>query len=320
MSRNFIRTAALLGAGTVALGSATAGYLARGSEDESPTAAARPASVTTAAQAAARSTLTVNDVYRGARTGVVEVLAAQQAAASPFPSGGSDTPTAQGSGFVSDAAGHVITNEHVVEDATSVRVRFADGKTVSATVVGADPSTDVAVLKVSSLPANVKALEIGDSTKLEVGDGVVAIGSPFGLTETVTTGIVSALNREISSPNDYPIEGAIQTDAAINHGNSGGPLLDLHGQVIGVNAQIKSDSGGNDGVGFAIPSKTVKSISDRLIAAAPSTTPTSASRSTTPPRAAPMSGSSPPARRRRRPGPGRRRRHRDRRPAGRVVP
>src|SRR4051794_18316515 len=264
MSRNFIRTAAALGAGTIALGSATAGYLARGSDHDSPTASARTASVTTAAPAAARSTLTVNQVYRAARTGVVEVLAAQQAAPSPFPSGRSDTPTAQGSGFVSDAAGHVVTNEHVVEDATSVRVRFADGKTVSATVVGADPSTDVAVLKVSNLPANVKPVEIGDSTKLEVGDGVVAIGSPFGLAETVTTGIVSALNRELSSPNDYPIEGAIQTDAAINHGNSGGPLLDLHGQVIGVNAQIKSDSGGNDGVGFAIPSKTVKSISDRL--------------------------------------------------------
>jgi putative serine protease PepD len=268
MSRNFTRVAAALGAGTIALGSATAGYIARGHDDSAPAAATatRTAAATTATPAAARSTLTVNGVYRGARSGVVEVFAAQQAAASPFPGGGGGSATAQGSGFVYDAAGHVVTNEHVVEDASSVRVRFADGKTVSATVVGTDPSTDVAVLKVANLPANAKPLEVGDSSKLEVGDGVVAIGSPFGLAETVTTGIVSALNREIQSPNDYAIEGAIQTDAAINHGNSGGPLLDLQGRVVGVNSQIKRDSGGNDGVGFAIPSNTVKSIADRLIA------------------------------------------------------
>jgi len=252
----------------MATGGAAAGYLARGShEAASPTpAAAKTATANHAQPTAAQSSLTVNAVYKAARSGVVEVLATQQADTSPFPyGGGSGSAKAQGSGFVYDAAGHIVTNEHVVDNATSVSVRFADGKTVAATVVGTDPSTDLAVLKVANLPSNAKPLELGDSDKLQVGDGVVAIGSPFGLAETVTTGIVSALDREIQSPNDYAIEGAIQTDAAINHGNSGGPLLDLHGAVVGVTSQIESDSGGNDGVGFAIPSATVRSIASRLI-------------------------------------------------------
>src|SRR5829696_7417532 len=199
------------------------------------------------------------------RSGVVEVIASERAADSPFPGGGSGEATAQGSGFVYDSTGRVITNQHVVDGATSVSVRFASGQTVHAEIVGTDPSTDVAVLKVDALPSSAKPLALGDSDAVEVGDGVVAIGSPFGLTGTVTSGIVSALGREIDSPNNYAIEGAIQTDAAINHGNSGGPLFDMHGRVIGVNAQIKSDSGGNDGVGFAIPSSTIRSIATRLI-------------------------------------------------------
>ena len=143
-------------------------------------------------------------------------------------------------------------------------------------------------------------LTLGDSRELQVGDGVVAIGSPFGLEETVTTGIVSALHRQMQAPNGFTINDSIQTDAAINHGNSGGPLLNSEGDVIGVNAQIRSDSGGNDGVGFSIPSNTVGSIATQLIRTATSSTRTSASPSTPPrpPRASQASG---PARRPRRP-------------------
>ena len=144
-------------------------------------------------------------------------------------------------------------------------VKFADGKTYSATVVGADPSTDLAVIDVNAPVSELKPIKLGDSSAVAVGDGVIAIGSPFGLEQTVTTGIVSALHRQITSPNNFSIDDAIQTDAAINHGNSGGPLLDMNGKVIGVNSQIESDSGGNDGVGFAVPSNTISQIVGALI-------------------------------------------------------
>ena len=267
MSRNVNRIAAVVTAGALAAGGATAGYLGRGAADEaaSPNATQTVAAASTAQPAAAQSTLSVSQLYRNVRTGVVEVIAQEQAADSPFPGGSSGEATAQGSGFLYDSAGHVIPHQHVVDGASSVSVRFASGQTVHAEIVGTDASTDVAVLKVDSVPSSAKALVLGDSDGVQVGDGVVAIGSPFGLTGTVTSGIVSAVGREIDSPNNYAIEGAIQTDAAINHGNSGGPLFDMRGRVIGVNAQIKSDSGGNDGVGFAIPSSTVRSIATRLI-------------------------------------------------------
>jgi putative serine protease PepD len=145
-------------------------------------------------------------------------------------------------------------------------VQFANGKSYDATVVGSDPSTDIAVLKVNAPQSVLKPLALGDSSSVEVGEGVIAIGSPFGLEQTVTTGIVSALHRQIDSPNNFAIDDAIQTDAAINHGNSGGPLLDLSGKVVGVNSQIESESGGSDGVGFAVPSNTVEKIASALIA------------------------------------------------------
>jgi putative serine protease PepD len=251
----------------VAGGGAAAGYVARGDGNAAAPVAATTTDTGSSAQpAASNSTLSVNEIYRKARSGVVEVIATESSSDSPFPGGGSGSSQAQGSGFVYDSDGHIVTNQHVVDGATSVTIRFADGRKMSAQVVGTDLSTDLAVLKVSNLPSNVTPLGLGSSDDLKVGDGVVAIGSPFGLEETVTSGIVSALDREIQSPNNYAIEGAIQTDAAINHGNSGGPLLDMHGLVIGVTSQIESDSGGNDGVGFAIPSSTVKSIATRLIA------------------------------------------------------
>ena len=159
----------------------------------------------------------------------------------------------------------MVTNAHVVEGADTAKVRFADGKTYDATVVGVDASTDLAVLDVDAPSSALHPLEFADSTQVAVGDVVVAIGSPFGLENSVTTGIVSALGRSMSAPNGYTINGSIQTDAAINHGNSGGPLLSAEGQVIGLNAQIAGETGANVGIGFAIPSNTITSIAGQLI-------------------------------------------------------
>ncbi len=212
--------------------------------------------------ASSTSGLSVNSIYKLAYRGVVEVKVTSQATGA---FGGTQSQSAEGSGFVYDTSGHVITNQHVVDGATSVRVTFWNGKTYTARVVGTDPSTDLAVLDVSAPSSVLYPLALGSSSKVQVGDNVVAIGAPFGLAETVTAGIVSALHRQITSPNNFSIDDSIQTDAAINHGNSGGPLLDAQGHVIGVNAQIESDSGGSDGVGFAIPSDTIKSIASQLI-------------------------------------------------------
>jgi putative serine protease PepD len=177
------------------------------------------------------------------------------------------TAQAQGSGFVFDTEGNIVTDQHVVDGATGISVRFSNGATYKAHVVGTDTSTDLALIKVEGAPASLLVpVVLGDSSKLSVGDGVVAIGAPFGLEETVTSGIVSALHRQMTSPNNFAIDDSIQTDAAINHGNSGGPLFNMQGEVIGVTAQIKSDSGGNDGIGFAVPSNTVKSVVAQLLA------------------------------------------------------
>jgi S1-C subfamily serine protease len=207
----------------------------------------------TDSQPASSSGLSVSAIYDRVHRGVVTVKVTT-------PQG-----EALGSGFVIDGQGHIVTNDHVVDGATSISVEFADGASYDAQLVGADPSTDVAVIKVSAPSSELTPLQLGDSSTVQVGDQVVAIGSPLGLDETVTSGIVSALNRTITSPNQFAINGAIQTDAAINHGNSGGPLLNQSGQVIGINSQIESDSGGNDGIGFAVPSNTVKSVASQLI-------------------------------------------------------
>ena len=164
-----------------------------------------------------------------------------------------------------DADGHIVTAAHVVDDATQLTVTFADGTSRPATLLGKDDATDVAVIKVDAPSSVLHPLQLGDSSQLQVGDGVVAIGSPFGLEDTVTSGIVSALNRTITSPNNFSIDGAIQTDAAINHGNSGGPLLDLQGKVIGINTAGKSLSDSASGLGFAIPVNEVKNVVDALI-------------------------------------------------------
>jgi putative serine protease PepD len=212
--------------------------------------------------ASASNPLSVNEIYRRSYKGVVQITV-KSSQQTPF--GGSQSQTAEGSGFVYDTKGDIVTNQHVVDGASSVSVTFWNGAKYKARVVGSDASTDLAVVRVDAPSSLLVPLTLDDSGAVQVGDGVVAIGSPFGLSETVTSGIVSALHREITSPNGFAIENAIQTDAAINHGNSGGPLLDLQGHVIGVNSQIQSDSGGNEGVGFAVPSDTVRSVVSQLI-------------------------------------------------------
>ncbi|HEY5885548.1 MAG TPA: trypsin-like peptidase domain-containing protein [Pyrinomonadaceae bacterium] len=171
-----------------------------------------------------------------------------------------------GSGSVIDQEGHILTNHHVIEGATKVAVSFGGQKNYPATVVGRDPDTDLAVIKLVELPREgLTVIPLGDSDRLEVGQKVLAIGNPFGLDRTLTTGVISGLQRPIRARNDRPIEGAIQTDASINPGNSGGPLLDSHGRMIGINSQILSPSGASAGVGFAVPVNIAKRIIPQLI-------------------------------------------------------
>jgi S1-C subfamily serine protease len=172
-----------------------------------------------------------------------------------------------GSGFVYDSEGHIITNYHVIEGAEEFDVTLASGEVYAARVVGADPSNDLAVIRIDADDQLPAALALGDSSQLRVGQFVLAIGNPFGLQQTLTTGVISALGRVIESPDDAGFIGeAIQTDAAINPGNSGGPLLDLQGRVIGVNSQIISTSGASAGIGFAVSSNTVRRVVPQLIA------------------------------------------------------
>jgi S1-C subfamily serine protease len=214
----------------------------------------------------------VNQIYKADGEGVAFIesqLEAQQSESfNPFgevePEGGG---TATGSGFVIDDEGHILTNNHVIEGAGKVTVKLGDSeKTYDAEVVGTDPGTDVALLKVDAPKGEIHPLTLGRSSDLEVGDPVVAIGNPFGLDRTVTSGIVSALQRDIQAPNGFSISHVIQTDAAINPGNSGGPLINAEGAVIGINAQIATGGGGNGnvGIGFAIPIDTVRAEIEQL--------------------------------------------------------
>jgi putative serine protease PepD len=263
MPRNRNRLAVAVSVAAIAGGGAGAGAVAltHGSSHSTPTVAASPGVANVAS-----ASLTVGQIAKTSIPSVVEVDATEVASQSPFPGGGQSGGTAQGTGFMYDAKGDIVTNDHVVSGSSSLSVKLSDGSVYKATIVGADPSTDLAVVHIDAPSSKLVPLALADSSKVAIGDGVVAIGNPFGLDGSVTSGIVSALNREILAPDNTPIEGAIQTDAAINHGNSGGPLLDLEGNVIGVTSQIQSDSGGNDGVGFAIPSDTVTSIATQLIA------------------------------------------------------
>jgi S1-C subfamily serine protease len=211
---------------------------------------------------------TVADIYREEGRGVVFVEArGVSEGSSPFGFPDSQGGTATGSGFVVDDDGTIVTNAHVVEGSEEVTVSFEEGgDPVRADVKGSDASTDLAVLKID--PDDVKRLDpipLGDSSDVQVGDPVVAIGNPFGFTRTVTTGIVSALQREIEAPNGFSIPNVIQTDASINPGNSGGPLLDAQGRVVGINSQIATGGGsGSVGIGFAVPIDTAKKLLPRL--------------------------------------------------------
>jgi putative serine protease PepD len=264
MTRGSRRTASIVAALAAAatIGAVVgAGTYAVLSDEPAPTA--RGSTVVGSEPAAAQaSAVSFADVYARSSRSVVEITTSGSTAA-PFR--GQGEPRAQGSGFVYDRDGTVVTNQHVVDGASTISIRFWNGATHPAEVVGTDPSTDLAVLKVDAPKSLLAPLRLGDSSALEVGDPVLAIGSPFGLEGTLTSGIVSALHRQMTAPNDFTITDSIQTDAAINHGNSGGPLLDARGRVVGVNAQIESESGGNDGIGFAIPSNTVRSIVSQLL-------------------------------------------------------
>jgi S1-C subfamily serine protease len=259
---------AVLGLVAIATGLVDAG------DDAATTTTTVPSTSPSTALASADSgdALSVNDIYERDSAGVVYIEAQRAQERQPFnpfgPAPGGSGGTATGSGFVIDTDGHILTNAHVVDGADSVTVRVGgeDGDTFDAEVIGADPSTDVAVLEVSEGTDRLQPLELGSSGEVEVGDAVVAIGNPFGLDRTVTAGIVSAVQRQISAPNGFTIANAIQTDAPINPGNSGGPLIDAAGRVIGINSQIEAaGGGGNVGIGFAVPIDTANEVAQQLI-------------------------------------------------------
>jgi S1-C subfamily serine protease len=260
--------AAVLGGGT-ALGLAAA----TGSLGGTTTTTIResaPVQADVVRGSATRQGLSVGEIYRRSSSAVVQITSttAPRTEVDPFFGQRTEQPAQQalGSGFVIDKSGHIVTNYHVVEGAQQVEVSFSNQDTHKATIVGTDPSTDLAVLRVDVSSRALTPLALADSDDVKVGDPVVAIGNPFGLDRTVTAGIVSALQRNVTSPNGSNIDHVIQTDAPINPGNSGGPLLDAEGEVIGVNSQISSpNGGGNVGIGFAVPSNTVKDVAAQLI-------------------------------------------------------
>jgi putative serine protease PepD len=225
---------------------------------------AQPASSTS-------TTDSLTALYKKDAPGVVDITATGSGNSSPgfpfgTPSQGQQTQ-AEGTGFEIDSKGDILTAAHVVDGANSIKVEFQDGSTAKATLVGKDQSTDTAVIHVDVPASQLHPLALGSSSSVQPGQAVVAIGSPFGLAETMTAGIVSATNRTITAPNQFSITGAIQTDAAINHGNSGGPLIDVAtNTVIGINDQIESDTNDNSGVGFAVPIESAQSAARTLIA------------------------------------------------------
>jgi len=235
-----------------------------------PTSVSKPVVVATPtpladeviADADAEEALLIN-IYRRANPAVVYIKVLVE-------KGGTLTPLGSGSGFVIDKQGHIVTNNHVVEQADYVQVTFSDGLIADAQIVGQDPYSDLAVIGVDIAPERLVTLEFGDSSTLQVGQRVIAIGNPFGLAGTMTVGIISALGRTLpsqvaQSAGFFSNPEIIQTDAAINPGNSGGPLLDSHGRVIGVNSAIRSTTGTNSGIGFAVPANTVKHVLPSLI-------------------------------------------------------
>ena len=263
-----LAAAGLLGGGAALGGVALFGHLGKSTSTTvvQTVAQATPAS-------ASSSHLSINEIYRRSAPGVVQITSTTKPVQQTDPFFGTpfSTPGTQalGSGFVLDKEGHVVTNYHVVQGAAKIQVGFSNNASYSAKLVGSDPSTDLAVLKVETSGRALTPLPLGDSDRVQVGDEVVAIGNPFGLDRTATAGIISAIQRRITAPNGFSIDHALQTDAPINHGNSGGPLIDASGSVVGVNSQIETGTSGTDsgnvGIAFAIPSNTVKDVVAQIL-------------------------------------------------------
>ncbi len=260
---------ALLGGGIVVAIVAAAGDLGKSGERTVTTVQASPIAPSNASQQSAG--LTPHDIYVKDAPGVAFVTSTiVQKTESPFNLfGGGETQRqgqATGSGILIDANGTILTNYHVVENAIKVTVSFEKGQTVNAQVVGKDPSNDLAVLRIHPDGLTLHPLTLGDSSAVQVGDPVLAIGNPFDLERTLTTGVISALQRQITAPNGFAIDNVLQTDAPINPGNSGGPLLDASGRVIGINSQIETGGSGDGsvGIGFAVPINTAKSEISQL--------------------------------------------------------
>jgi putative serine protease PepD len=263
-----LSTAALLGGGVALGGAAALGKL--GEQTTVIRQEVVPSSVAPVAFQQGKG-MSINQIYRASAPAVVHIeTTSRRRQPSDFfgnPFGTTQTQRALGSGFVIDKVGHIVTNYHVVRGANAIQVSFSNNEHFKAKVVGVDPSTDSAVLQVRVNSRALKSLPLGNSDSVRVGDQVIAIGNPFGLDRSVTSGIVSAVQRRIQAPNQLSISHVIQTDAALNHGNSGGPLLNAQGQVIGVNAQIETGGGsqGNVGIGFAIPINTIRNVAAELI-------------------------------------------------------
>jgi S1-C subfamily serine protease len=254
--------AGLLGAALALVGAGTLGKLGGGTTVREVS----PEVFTSAVTFAGEEGLTPGDIYRRNSKGVVQIEATGPVQADPFDAFPKRSRSL-GSGFVITKTGFIVTNFHVVEDAVNVNVSFSNEEAVRASVVGVDPSTDLAVLKVNTPPRGLTPLRFGRSATVRVGDAVVAIGNPFGYERSVTAGIVSAIGRVLQAPNELAIDNAIQTDAAINPGSSGGPLLNARGEVIGVNTQITtgSQASGSVGIGFAVPVDTVRTVTAQII-------------------------------------------------------
>ncbi|HEY0345151.1 MAG TPA: trypsin-like peptidase domain-containing protein [Solirubrobacteraceae bacterium] len=251
-----VAAAALLGGFASAGALAVAGVLGDSGSTTATTATTVPPSLPTGASSGSSTSLDSHAVYASASAGVVQITAtgAGSSPAGPF-GGGSAQSTATGSGFVVDGKGQIVTAAHVVAGANSIKVTFSDGTTRTATLAGRDDATDVAVLKVDPSGLTLHPLTLASSAALHVGDAVAAIGSPFGYAESLSTGVVSGLDRTIAAPNGFTVAHAIQTDAALNPGNSGGPILDSGARVVGVADQIATNGSSqqSSGVGFAVP-------------------------------------------------------------------
>ena len=217
--------------------------------------------------------MTINQIFKKAGPGVVDIVvtAPSSGSSGSLFGGGSRQQQDEGAGVVYNSNGYILTDQHVVANASSIKVTFQDGYVASAKLIGTDPSTDVGVIKVDAPASELHPLTFADSSTAEVGDDVVAIGSPFSLPETVTSGIVSQTGRSINAPNGWTIPGAIQTDAPINPGNSGGPLLNANGEVLGLNDQIETNNttvggeGSSSGIGFATPGNEVMKVANTII-------------------------------------------------------